>query len=60
LNEQAIGGIDSDPKASAALVQSDNLFESRKQAVQRVAVSADLNVAARRMKKGPSPRTMTV
>src|SRR5262245_16371172 len=51
LNKQAIAGIDSDAEASTALVQTDDLLETRKQALECVAVSASLDVTLRGMEE---------
>src|SRR5262245_42029057 len=51
LNKQSIGRIDSDAEASAAFVKIDDLLETRKQALECVAVSARLDVALRGMEK---------
>src|SRR5262249_26540075 len=54
LDKQAIGGIDSDAEASTALVQIDDLLETRKQALECVAISARLDVAFRGMEEPES------
>src|SRR5262249_51347421 len=51
LSVKTIRGIDSDTKASASLMESDDLLEPRKQALQRVAIPAHIDVTFRRMEE---------